>query len=323
LGTELEAAEAGTGGAPPAGSPAPTVVILTHNEEVHVRRAVSHLDGWAADVFVVDSLSTDATREIAAEAGAQVYTHAFVDYASQREWALRELPYRTEWVLFLDADEMVSPEMMDEIGRELAAVPEGVDGFYVKWRFYWMGRWLRHGGVYPTWVMRLVRHRRARCDTRSVNEHVQVEGTTRRLSTDLLHVDLKPLSEWIAKHNRYATLEAREQVKALRAGRGEKTGRFFGRQHERKQWLRENVWEVAVPSLMRPFVWFAYAYVFRLGFLDGVPGLTFHLLQGFSYRLMIEMKFILMSRHDDDSVNPPGLLAGPAARDRPPAPLAR
>jgi glycosyltransferase involved in cell wall biosynthesis len=293
-----------------------TVVILTYNEAVHIERAVANVRDWALDVFIVDSHSTDGTPEIATAAGASVFPHTFQDYAAQREWALRSLPYRGDWVLFLDADEMVSEPLRHELARVLPEAPGTVDGYYVNRRFYWGGRWIRRGGVYPTWILRLARHARAHCRARSVNEHLQVEGETRRLEHDLLHIDLKPLSDWIGKHNRYATLEAREMVEADRrdtslAG----GGRFLGTQPERKQWIRERIWEPLLPPLVRPFVYFAYAYFFRFGFLDGRAGFEYHVLQGFSYRFMIEAKYLALRRSGVEAINPPEPAKLPDSRE--------
>jgi glycosyltransferase involved in cell wall biosynthesis len=282
-----------------------TVVILTYNEEIHIRRAIENVRGWAVDVFVVDSHSTDRTAELAEEAGARVFLHAFENYAAQREWALRELPYRTEWMLFLDADELVSAELKEEVRAVLPHAPDEVGGYYIKRRFFWMGRWLRHGGIYPVRLLRLVRPARARCGERSVNEHLEVDGEAARLRHDLLHVDLKPIGDWIAKHNRYATLEAKEQVRAdQRRGNGPR-GRLLGSQPERKLWLREYVWEPLLPPLLRPFVYFVYAYLFRLGFLDGRAGFMYHVLQGFSYRFLIEVKYLAYRNMGGEEINAP------------------
>lgn len=287
-----------------------TVVILTYNEEIHIGRAIANVRDWAHAVFVVDSHSMDRTREIALKAGAQVFCHEFVDYSSQREWALRALPYETEWVLFLDADELVSEDLKREITEALKAAPPGVNGFYIKRRFYWDGKWLRHGGLYPTWILRLVRHEFARCDPRTVNEHLTVEGETRYLEHDLLHVDLKPISDWIAKHNRYSSLEALEQIRSMRNESSDTIASLWGTQAQRKRWIREKIWNPLLPPLVRPFLYFFYVYVVRLGFLDGLPGFSYHVLHGFAYRMMIEIKYLLLKARGSEAINPTGTAYG-------------
>lgn len=281
-----------------------TVVILTYNEEVHIRRVIANVRDWAEAVFVVDSYSTDRTREIAQEEGAQVFLHEFVDYASQREWAIRELPYTTEWMLFLDADELLSSELKEEIAETLKTAPAHINGYYIKRRFFWGGRWLRHGGLYPTWILRLVRHKAAHCDPRTVNEHLTVEGATSYLENDLLHIDLKPISDWIAKHNRYSSLEALEQLRSSRNETSDKMASLWGSQAERKRWIRERIWNPLIPPLVRPFAYFVYAYFLRLGFLDGVAGFSYHVLHGFAYRFMIEIKYLSLRAGGTEATNP-------------------
>src|SRR5262249_13170366 len=150
------------------------VVILTFNEELNIAQALSSVCGWAEQVFVFDSFSTDRTVEMAGEFECQIIQHPFTDYAKQRNAALDELPIRTEWVLFLDADEWPTAELKQEIERIVASQPLE-DGFYIKRRLMWMGKWIRRG-YYPTWILRLFRYRKGRCEDRTVNEHILVEG---------------------------------------------------------------------------------------------------------------------------------------------------
>lgn len=280
-----------------------TVVILAKNEEIHIQRVVENVREWATAVFVVDSFSDDCTKETAAACGARVFQHPFSDYAAQREWALRSLPYPTDWMLFLDADELVTDELKREIIDTLERNP-AVSGYYLKRRVYWMGTWLRHGGMYPTWLLRLVRHRYAQCHPRAVNEHLEVEGETAYLEHDLLHVDLKPLSDWVAKHNRYSTSEAEEQLK-IEVDLGERTAlRPWGGPLERKRWLRRTVWDGMLPPLLRPFLYFVYAYVVRLGFLDGRSGLIYHTLQGLAFWFVAGTKYRMLKESGSEAVNP-------------------
>jgi len=282
------------------------VVVLTFNEALNVRQCLQSVMGWAGEVFVVDSLSTDGTISIAREYGAKVIQHEFRGYADQRNWALSHLPFSYDWVFFLDADEAVSQELREEIAQLPLPSQKEIDGFYVKYRFVFMGRWIRHGGYYPTWLLRLFRWRVARCDERGVDEHCYVSGPTGFLKHDLIHKSERGISDWIDKHNRYATLEALELLKSQRIAsrpegaenmtrpqaRGEGLrGRFWGSQTERKRWMRERVWN-RLPPLIRPFLYFFYRYVFRLGFLDGKEGFIFHFLQGLWYRLLVDIKLL-------------------------------
>ncbi len=284
-----------------------TVVILTLNEAVHIARAVDNAKGLTREVVIVDSGSTDDTCDLAAGRGAQVFFHAFQDYGDQRQWALTAIPYANDWVLFLDADELLSDELIEEIRRILPSTPPEVDGYRMRRRFYWLGKWLRRGGLYPLWLLRLVRRERAWCEDRTVNEHLLVSGQVRDLRHDIFHVDLKPISDWLAKHNTYSSLEAREYLRRPGA-EGTRThgARLLGTQAERKRWLRRNIMDRMAPPLARPALYFLYGYVFRLGFLDGRAGLLYHALRSFGYRFMIEAKFLALRTQGSEAVNPPG-----------------
>jgi glycosyltransferase involved in cell wall biosynthesis len=268
-----------------AGSAPLAVVILTRNEEVNLPHALASVVGWAAEVWVVDSHSTDRTVEVARAAGARVAVHEFTGYAAQRTWALRTLPVGTEWVLFLDADEALTPELRQNLAAALAAPPPGVAGFEVKRRFIFLGRWLRHGGYYPIWILRIVKHRLARWEARGVDEHLMVDGRTARLSGDLLHEDRRPLRRWIERHTRYAGIIAADLVR----GTGGEVPARFGSPHqaERTRWWYERVYRRA-PLGLRALAYFAYRYVLRGGFLDGPQGFIYHSLQAFWYRLLID-----------------------------------
>jgi glycosyltransferase involved in cell wall biosynthesis len=265
------------------------VIILTRNEEENLPQALASVVGWAAEVWVVDSHSTDRTARIAHDRGARVVAHDFAGYPAQRNWALRSLPLGPEWVLFLDADEAVTPELRAELAHALASPPPGIAGFEVKRRFVFLGRWLRHGGYYPVWLLRIMRHRLARCEERGVDEHLLVDGPTARLHADLLHEDRRPLERWIERHTLYARLKA-EDLAASTAG--EMPARFVtSTQAERTRWLYEHVYRPA-PVGLRALGYFLYRYIVRGGFLDGREGFIYHSLQAFWYRLLIDAMII-------------------------------
>jgi glycosyltransferase involved in cell wall biosynthesis len=270
---------------PRAGSVPLAVVILTRNEEENLPHALASVVGWAAEVWIVDSHSADGTVELARKAGAAVAVHDFEGYAAQRNWALRSLPFAHEWVLFLDADEAVTPELRAELARVLAAPPEGIAGLAVKRRFIFLGRWLRHGGYYPIWILRVVRHRLARCEARGVDEHLIADGPTARLAHDLLHEDRRPFARWVERHVRYAELAAAD---VLHGSHGELSSHAWSsNQAARTRWWYERVY-LRLPLGLRAFAYFLYRYVLRGGFLDGREGFIYHALQAFWYRLLID-----------------------------------
>ena len=267
-----------------------TVIILTYNEEIHIERAVQNVIDWAQDVFVLDSYSNDGTCQKAEKLGAQVFYRRFDNYAAQRNYAIQSLPIRTELAFFLDADEYLSEPLKDEIKDILKQMPEGIEGFHVKRRFIFMGKWIKGGGYYPTWILRLFKRETAKL-SREINEHVEVEGKVGHLKHDFIHDDLKGFSIWLDKHNRYATLEAAELARAKQQI-SDPFAKFWGTQAQRKRWIRANIWNRLLPPLIRPFLYFLYRYVLRLGFLDGRAGFIFHFFHGLVYPMMIDIKFI-------------------------------
>ncbi len=277
------------------------VVILTHNEEANLPNALASVTGWAQEVWIVDSHSTDQTAGVARAWGAGVVTHDFSGYAAQRTWALRMLPFRCDWVLFLDADESVTPELRDELRRRFAAPLDDVAGFYVKRRFIFLGRWLRHGGYYPVWLLRVVRHRLARCEERGVDEHLLVDGPTDRLEHDLLHEDRRPLARWVERHTRYAQLAAADLVRGAAAD-GVAPRLRGGEPSERSRWWYERVYR-RTPLGLRALGYFTYRYVLRGGFLDGREGLIYYVLQALWYRVLIDA-YVLETRRGASEHSP-------------------
>lgn len=265
------------------------VVILAYNEQLNLPQALQSVCGWAREVFVFDSFSVDRTVEVAHEYGAAVRQHRFESYARQRNAALDELPIESEWVMFLDADEWVPENLRQEIRALLARNP-AENGFYVAFRLMWMGRWIRRG-YYPTRLLRLFRRAKGRCEDRSVNEHLVVEGITGRLNNDLIHEDLRGIGDWIDKHNRYASLEARELFRRRSEQGGEIDARLFGSQAQRKRWLRYRVFN-RMPPLLRPFLYWTYRYFVCGGFLEGREAFIYHFLQALWYPFLIDVKYL-------------------------------
>ncbi|HET7215967.1 MAG TPA: glycosyltransferase [Terriglobia bacterium] len=269
-----------------------SVLVLTRNERANIAACLESVQ-WAGEVFVVDSFSTDGTPAIAGRRGAKVWPHVFEGYARQRNWALDNLPFSNDWVLMLDADERVPSALAAEIARVVRAPANVHAGFYLKFRHIFLGRWLRHGGLSNTWVLRLFRRGRVRLEERPLNEHAILEGTAGYLRQPFDHDDRKPLSDWVAKHNRYAGLEVEEFFKETFAGGYGSSirTRFRGSQAERKRWIKLKIWN-RLPLLLRPFVFFFRNYFLKLGFLDGRAGLVYHVLWSFWYPFLISARIL-------------------------------
>jgi glycosyltransferase involved in cell wall biosynthesis len=267
-----------------------TAVILTRDEELHIGRAIRSLDGIADRVFVVDSGSTDRTVEIAQGMGAEVHFNAWRNYATQYNWALDQLPLDTEWVLRLDADEIVTDALRAEIRDKLPTLGPGVGGAVIGRRMTFLGRPIRHGGLFPARMLRLFRHGSGRCEERWMDEHIKVVGRVVEFSGEILDDNRNSLTWWTAKHNSYAS---REAVDLLNLEYGfmahETVAELGGSQAGTKRWLKEKVY-ARLPCSLRAFAYFLYRYILRFGLLDGREGLAFHVLQGFWYRYLVDMK---------------------------------
>jgi glycosyltransferase involved in cell wall biosynthesis len=277
----------------PESEPRLSVVVLTKDEAANLPDLLASLRGLACRVFVVDSGSRDATVAIAEAAGCAVVAHPFENYAAQRNWAFDHLPIDTPWVLSLDADERLTPELRDEIAGVVAADDPAFAGWMLKKQTWFMGRWLKHGGQYPAWHLRLARTGQVRCEERLYDQHFVADGPVGRLEHDYIDILTDSLTSWTERHNRWATLEAAELMAAQSQMQVEP--RWNGSPIERKRFLRTKVYKT-FPLFLRPFLLFLFDYLLRGGFLDGKPGLIFHVLQRFWFRFLVDAKIYEQGR---------------------------
>lgn len=266
-----------------------SILIPVRNEAANLPRCLASV-AWAAEIWVVDSQSTDATAAIAAAAGAQVVQFAFNGtWPKKKNWALEHLPFAHEWVFIVDADEVLPAETEAEVAAIAGGADGGCAGFWINRRFMFMDRWLRHA-YYPNWNLRLFRHRLGRYerivdgDTASgdneVHEHVIVQGRTGRLCGEMDHYAFPSIEVFIEKHNRYSNWEARAALAARSGGVGLQHGRVGGRRR-----LKEAI--RGLPG--RPFARFCYVYFWQRGFLDGRAGFDFARLHAV-YELLSVLK---------------------------------
>lgn len=272
-------------------TPIASVVILTLNEERNLPFCLDSLAPLNCEIFVVDSGSSDRTIVIAESYGARTVHHAFENQARQFNWALENLPLSAPWIIRLDADERLTPDLVGEIGEALSSAPADVTGLLMRRRVYFWGRWIRHGGYYPTWLLRVWRQGCGRYEDVWMDEHVVLDhGRVLHLTGDLIDENHKGLAFWIDKHNAYSDRE----VRAIREA-GDASMDQTGAEIARRRLMKTRYYDKA-PLFARAFAYWAYRYFLRLGFLDGVPGMVFHFLQGFWYRFVIDAKLYELER---------------------------
>jgi glycosyltransferase involved in cell wall biosynthesis len=244
------------------------IMIPTLNEADHIAETVANARELGP-VYVLDSFSTDGTQQLARDAGATVLERSFTNYADQKNWGLDNLPFEGDWVFILDADERLTPALRAEV-RDKLAHNRRLQGYYVNRVVIFMGKTIRHGGLYPSWNLRLFRRGMARYEERTVHEHMVCYGPTDYLHAEMLHLRRESLSRYLEKHIRYAELESEEWVK-WRLGESTmgKSASLFKDILAVRQWVRRNVWP-RLPG--RPLWRFIYMFFFRFGFMDGLPG---------------------------------------------------
>jgi glycosyltransferase involved in cell wall biosynthesis len=273
--------------------PGVTVVMLAYNESIHLARALKHVSGFAKEIFVVDSFSTDETAQIARDCGAQVLQHPFQNYAKQFEWALENAPITSEWVMRLDADEIIEPDLAEEIINKLPALPQNVTGVNLKRKTIFQGKFIRHGGRYPLTLLRIWRREKARIEDRWMDEHMYlVEGRAVTFSGGFADHNLFDLTSFTDKHNRYASREALDvlnQRHHIFEEHVNLASQSTARQARIKRFLKESVYN-RLPCEVSAVAYFLYRYIFQLGFLDGRRGFVYHVLQGFWYRFLVGVK---------------------------------
>lgn len=244
-------------------------MIYTLNEEIHLPSCLDALV-WCDDVIVIDSFSTDRTQAICAERGVRFFQNKFTGFGSQRNWALEHTAPKNPWILILDADERVTPELAQELGRIALTDPHGVGAWRVRRRFHMWGRWLRHSSLYPTWVVRFIRQGRVQYEDRGHAETQQVEGEICDLQYDLIDENLKGINEWFERQNRYSHKDAQFELSNERGGL-----RLWeiisGNPLTQRAALKRLAWRLPARGL----VYFLYSYVWRRGFLDGYDGFVF------------------------------------------------
>jgi len=271
-----------------------TAIILTFNEDVHIRRCIESIQPLADKIFIIDSYSTDDTVQMAESMGAVVVKRHFKNQAEQFQWGLDNLNITTKWVMKLDADEYLEQKSRDELQKLLFKAPDDVDGFYIRRKILFMRKWIRYGGVYPLTVLRIWRDGRGRVEQRWMDEHIILPpgAKTVTIKGNLVDDNLKGITFWTDKHNHYASREMADiLIQKYFPGQGDHALREMKTdpQARWKRIIKEDIYG-KMPIGFRAVLYFFYRYFLRFGFLDGGKGFTWHFMQGFWYRLLVDIK---------------------------------
>jgi glycosyltransferase involved in cell wall biosynthesis len=280
-------------------------IILTYNEELHLPRLLASIAGLNADIFVLDSGSTDKTVEIAEQAGAVVLHHSFENHPLQWDFALKNFAVKTPWVICLDADHTVTPELHQLLSNFRDEDHQHVNGIYFNRKNFFKGRWIKHGGYYPFFQLKMFRYGIGFSDINENMDHrMVVPGNTLIWKNGhIIEENLKEnnISFWIVKHNQYSDLLAHEEIERLLMLRNQTVKPlFWGSPDERRAWLKQLWWKL--PRYVRPMLYFIYRIIFQFGILDGRTGIIFHFMQGFWFRLVVDIKIeeLLKKRNNGD-----------------------
>lgn len=268
-------------------------IVITYNEEMHLPRLLQSISDLDAQVFVLDSGSTDRTVMIAEQFGALTLQHPFENHPRQWHFALTHFPVATPWVICLDADQIVTPELKAKLAEFKDEDYTGVDGIYFNRKNFFKGSWIKHGGYSPLYLLKMIRFGVGFSDLNENMDHRFIVPGKTVIWKDgyILEENLKEnnISFWIRKHNRYSDLVAQEEVERIQLLRKQTISpRFFGSPDERTAWLKQRWWKM--PRYVRPVIYFLYRMFFQLGILDGRTGIIFHFLQAFWFRLIVDVK---------------------------------
>ena len=268
-----------------------SILVLTLNEELNLPACLESVK-WCDDVVVLDSLSTDQTTALATAFGARVIQRKFDNWSSHQNWALEQIPFKHEWVFYLDADERMTNELRQEITMVASNPKEAAVAYYCGRKNFFMGRWIKHA-MPPGMIMRFFQPQKVRFE-RLVNPTPVINGKHGYLANHFLHFNFsKGLSEWFQKHNKYSDFEALEGIKLLQGVVRKEGSLFTGDAALRRQALKNLSFHLPCRSLLK----FIYLYFIRRGFLDGHPGFTYCVLQSI-YEYMISLKMKELKRKE-------------------------
>lgn len=272
-----------------------TAIILTKNEELNIGECIASIKTLAKRIVVVDSGSVDRTVEIAKNLGADVYEHPWVNYAKQFLYGLNETDINTTWVLRIDADERLTEPSRKELEDLCEANRDtDVNGIILRFEVTFLGKKLRHGGIYPFCKLLCFKYGKGSIEDRNMDEHIVLfEGRSISMKNDCEHHDYKDLTSFISKHNDYSSREVLDYLQNRKTGAED--GKPLNKRAGIKRWIKFKIY-YKLPMGMRAHLYYWYRYYFKLGFLDGKEGKIYAFLQAYWYRYLVDAKIYEKSR---------------------------
>lgn len=277
-----------------------TVVILTKNEENNLRKCIDSFNGVAKRFVIVDSFSTDGTKELcllikkelkSSSIDLDFYENKWISYSNQFNWGLDNTNINTKWTMRMDADEELLPQLAKEIENKLSSLDDSIGGIVINRRLIFMGKWIKHGGRYPERILRIFKTGKARCEMKLMDEHMILsEGKTVNFENDLIDNNTKSLEWWTAKHNWYSNREVQDYQALMSNSLDSSINNNSSSRQAKIKRIVKNSGYYKLPSFFRAHIYFIYRYYFRLGFLDGKEGKIFHFLQAYWYRFLVDAK---------------------------------
>jgi len=268
-------------------------IILTFNEEIHLPRLLESIKGLHAPIFILDSGSTDNTLKIAADYGAEVKNNAFINHPKQWDFALKNFDVKTPWTIGLDADQIVTAELLHRLQKFKNHDFEQVNGIYFSRKNIFQGSWIRYGGFYPIYLLKMFRTGVGYSDLNENMDHRFIVPGKTVIWKDghLLEENLKEndIDFWFKKHEKYSDLIAEEEIERMDNIRIQTIKpKLFGNPNEKKAWFKRLWWKL--PLGIRPYLYYGYRMIFQLGILDNKTARKFHYLQGLWFRKLVDKK---------------------------------
>jgi len=270
-----------------------TALVITKNEEIHIERCINNLKKLVDNILIVDSFSTDKTVEIAEKLNVRIIKNKFVNHSKQFNFGLSQLSDETHWVLKVDADELLTSQLIDEIKQKLPNLDEDINGIYLKRQLIFQKKIIRYGRLFPVKLLRLFKFNTGYCDNRWVDEKIKISGKTVEFKEYFYDHNLKTLNDWIAKHNEYSSAEALNYLLSkYNFSNNDMINSKFNVEKNTIVVLKSRDFYDKFPLIIRSFMIFFFRYFICLGFLNGKTGLNYFFLQTLWYRMVVDLKIL-------------------------------